>query len=72
MLPHNKETLAKVGQYIGSTAIIAINDDLRSTVNKLTDMLIVEEDERTIIILQGAIRAINELIERYTKMPVAR
>ena len=72
MLPHNKETLAKVGQYIGSTAIIAINDDLRSTVNKLTDMLIVEEDERTIIILQGAIRAINELVDRYTKMPVAR
>ena len=72
MLPHNKETLAKVGQHIGSTAIIAVNDDLRSTVNKLTDMLIVEEDKRTIIILQGAIRAINELIERYTKLPVAR
>ena len=72
MLPHNKETLSKVGQYIGHPAIVAINDDLRSVVSKLTDMLIIEENDRTIIVIQGAIRAINELIDRYTKMPVVR
>jgi hypothetical protein len=72
MLPHNKETLSKVGQYIGHPAIIAVNDDLRTTVSKLTEMLIIEENERTVVIIQGAIRALNELVDRYTKLPVVR
>lgn len=67
MLPHNKETLGVVLQYMGHPALIAVNDDLRQVVNKLTDMLIQSEEDRTTAGLQYTIRALTELVDRYSR-----
>lgn len=67
MLPHSSEALREVLAHIGGPGLIAVIKDMRHIVNKLTDDLINAESEREVALIQGQIRAIRDLVERYTR-----
>ncbi len=66
MLPHSKEHLRVVLECIGQSGVIAVVSDMRHIVNKLTQDLIRSEDDRESTVLKGQIRALTDLIDRYT------
>lgn len=66
MLPHSKEHLRVVLECIGQSGVMAVVSDMRHIVNKLTQDLIRSEDDRESTVLKGQIRALTDLIDRYT------
>jgi hypothetical protein len=67
MLPHSKDALREVLAHVGTIGVVAILKDMRYFVNKLTENLVNAETEREVILLQGQIRAIMDLVDRYTR-----
>ena len=67
MLPHSNEALREVLAHVGGPGLIAAIKDMRYIVNKLTEDLINAETEREVALLQGQIRAIRDIIDRYTR-----
>jgi hypothetical protein len=67
MLPHNPSDLKTILELIGQQGCQSMISDMRHIVNKLTHDLIMAETERDVMILQGGIRVINDLINRYTR-----
>lgn len=66
MLPHSKEHLRVVLECIGQSGVVAVIADMRHIVNRLTLDLIRSEDERETTLLKGQIRALTDVIDRYT------
>lgn len=67
MLPHSKDALREVLAHIGGPGLIAAIKDMRHIVNKLTEDLVNAETEREVALLQGQIRAVRDIIDRYTR-----
>ena len=67
MLPHNSNELRTILELIGQGGAQAIIADMRHIVSKLTHDLIMCESEREVVMLQGSIRCLTDLIDRYTR-----
>lgn len=67
MLPHSPSDLRVIYECIAHPGVMAILADLRHIVNKLTDDLVMAESDREVAVIQGKIRAVKDIIDRYTR-----
>jgi len=67
MLPHSKEHLATIKGYGGTAVLLTVVDDVRHIVARLSEELVLAEDQWEIRVIQGKIRALTDLINSYSK-----